>query len=381
MDWRNFIAILPGPSPGNFTGFRRQCHGFMLICGKTMLVSCTCQTRPQTRRGKVAKGGNMFVQRRGILSAALMVCAVALVRPAAAEMQKLTFGDVSAVAPSWPMMIAEKNGYFADENLAVDTIYTGNNVAVVQQVVGGSLDIGDTTFETALRAVNGGAPIALTASEMLKYPYSVMVAAEIRAPADLAGKRIILPFQKSPLTAFWNKWTAEHGLAADSVEQVYDGATPHRFAALLSGTAQAAALTQPFDLMAENRGYRKLLDYASYAHGLGFTAFVARRDWLAAHGAAMKAYLRAVSRAVKFFYDPANRQASIDVLIAAAKVEPATAALVYDYYAQTFKPFDPKLALPDRNIVEGLAEIAAAGDLPPGDHPVANYVDRRYLPE
>ncbi|HXP29531.1 MAG TPA: ABC transporter substrate-binding protein [Stellaceae bacterium] len=294
--------------------------------------------------------------------------------------KKLVFGDVAAVAPSWPIMVAEKNGFFADEHLAVETIYTGNNVSVVQQVVGGSLDIGNTTFETALRAIGSGAPIAMVGSQTLKFPYSVMAAPAVQRPSDLAGKRIILPFKKSPLTAFWDRWTAEHGLAAGSVDQVYDGATPNRFAALVSGTVEAAALTQPFDLMAAGRGYHKILDYAAYASGLGFTAFVARHDWLAANGDAMRAYLRAVARAVGFLYDPANRQGAIDALTASTKVDAGTAGLVYDYYATELRPFDPGLALPDQNIVQGLAEIREVGDLPPGDHPVANYIDRRYLP-
>ena len=55
------------------------------------------------------------------------------------------------------------------------------------------------------------------------------------AIADLKGKKVLLTLAKSVLTVFWNRWVAEKGFKVEDFDQVYDPATPNRFAALQAG--------------------------------------------------------------------------------------------------------------------------------------------------
>ena len=79
----------------------------------------------------------------------------------------------------------------------------------------------------------------------------------------MKGKRVILALPKSALTVYWNRALEQAGLKVSDVEQVYDGATPNRYAALVSGTVQAAGVvpahTARDDLVGQ--GHAEKLDH------------------------------------------------------------------------------------------------------------------------
>ena len=179
----------------------------------------------------------------------------------------------------------------------------GNVANTVQQMVGGSFDIAVSTFDTAIRAIGNGADAVLIGGVVVKYPYSIMAAKEIGKVQDLKGKQIILPFQKDLLTIVWNRWVREQGMQPADIDQVYDGATPNRFAALTGNRVQAALLGQPFDFRAADQGYKTLLDIGAYAKDYGFLTLMARPKWLADNAETARAYLRALSAAVDWIYD------------------------------------------------------------------------------
>jgi NitT/TauT family transport system substrate-binding protein len=295
---------------------------------------------------------------------------------------KLVVGETSRTATTWPDEIAQDQGYFDREHLSVEYIYTGNNAAVTQQVVAGSLDFGITTIETAIRAILQNAPIVMVSSGMLKFPYTYMTAASITKPSDLRGKKAILDLPKSMLSFTWRRWLEANKVAPEDVDLVYDGSSTNRFAALVSGAVQAAALTQPLDFLASDRGFKHLFDTSSFARTFGFTAAVAKTSWLAdpANQAKLRGYLRAVSHGTDFFYDRKNRDACVAMLVNFAKVDPPVAQRTYDYYTTDIKPFAKNAALPDEYINTVSNYLVTAGDLPAPAPPVSKFVDRRYLP-
>ncbi len=311
--------------------------------------------------------------------AALLTLAPGPARPAAAaEVVKFPVGAVSKTAADWPEYVAVAKGFYAAENIAPEVTYVGNVANAVQQTVGGSYVLADSTFDTAVRAIAKGANVVMIGSTLIRYPYSVMVAPGIHTAADLKGKRIILPFSKDFLTVFWNRWTASQGVAPEAIEQVYDGATPNPLAALMSGGVQAAALTQPFDFRAADQGYGKLVDLGEYAKDFGFLVIVARPEWLAANGEVARAYLRAQSKAIDWIYDPANRAEAIDILARSTATDPAVAARTYDYFVNDLHPLSRKLAIPDQVVKATVDTLVELGDI---ERPTRKFVDLSFLPQ
>ena len=310
----------------------------------------------------------------GVVTAAALLSASL----AFAQLQKITVGDISPVAAGWPAMVAEDFGYFKDEGLEVTTIYTGNNAMVAQQLVGGAFDIGTTTTETTIRAIESGATIMIVGSAMLKFPYSIVVPATIQTAADLKGKRIILPLPKSAPTVYWNRWLAQNGMKPSDVEQVFEGATPNRYAALESGTVQAAVLTQPFDMVAVEKGYRVLVDLGTYAKDFGFNVIVASKKTIAERPDTIRHYVKAMARAIDTIYDPAQKERALASLAKRAKIEPKAAEKTYDYYVNSLHPFERGAKVPPDYVQSVINLLLETGDFKPADRPVSRYLNTSF---
>lgn len=311
---------------------------------------------------------------------ALLLCGLLGAPSASAQtLNKIKIGHVSPTASNWTNFVATEKGFFRREGLEEEITYVGNVANTVQQTVGGSFDVAVSTFDTAIRAVANGGNVVLIGSLVVKYPYSIMTAPTIGKAADLKGKRIILPFAKDLLTIVWNRWIAEQGIKPDDVEQTYAGATPNRLAALVAGSVQAALLTQPFDFRAAADGYRKLVDIGAYAKDYGFLTLLARPQWLREHPDMARGYIRALSDAVDWLYDPANKPEAIAILARGTKLDPAIAAKTYDYYIGELQPFSRKLAVPERIVQSTVKTLIEIGDIKP-DAASKTYIDLSYLP-
>lgn len=309
-----------------------------------------------------------------------MALCIALVGPASAT-TIIHYGTTSASAAAWMEFIAQDQGFFKAEDLDVQMTFTGNNTTVVQQLIGGSFDLGQTTFETTVRAVDKGAPISMIATTMTKYSYSIMAQKDIKSIKDMVHKRIVLALPKSALTIYWNRALEQAGIKVSDVEQVYDGSTPNRYAALVSGTAQAAALTQPVDLLAMDKGFNKIVDITKVAKGFGFTCVVGSRNWLKNNAPTAKAYLRALKKATTFFYDKKNRQTAIDSLVKHSKIDAEAAGKTYDYFVNELQPYDRDID-PNDSYVKTVAQLLIdIGDKKAGAIDPTKYADRSFLPK
>lgn len=206
----------------------------------------------------------------GAAGAAAVVGAPAFARsqPASAgkPLKEITVGEISRSGTGWARVIAAGKGFFADEGLAVHSlIIQGGPPGIVRQVVGGSLDIGVSNFDIIIRGIQGGGPITMIGSSMIKFALSVVSAPGIKSAADLKGKTVSVSSPKDPTALFLNRWLRQNGMLPSDVDVIYVAATQDRFAALLSGTVAAVALTQPFDFRALDRGFNRLIDYGQMA--------------------------------------------------------------------------------------------------------------------
>ena len=315
------------------------------------------------------------------LVAAALLCgmiASPLADARAQALKKISDGQVSRTAPNWPSFIAAEKGFYRREGVELETVYVGNVANTVQQLVAGSFDVASSTFDTAIRAIANGGNAVMIGGAVTKYPYSIMTAPDITTAADMKGKRIILPFPKDLLTIVWNRWLTEKGMRPEDVEQVYAGATPNRLAALSSGTVQAALLTQPFDFRAEAQGFRKLLDIGAFGKEYGFLTVLARPQWLRDNPDTARGYLRALTAAVDWLYEPSHRYEAIEILARETKLDPSIAAQTYDYYIK-LEPFSRKLAVPDEIIRSTVKTLIELGDIKP-DAAAVKFVDSTYLP-
>jgi len=317
-----------------------------------------------------------------VLIACVALASIKVSGPVSAQApKKIMVGDVAPIAADWPHFVASEKRLYQREGVDPEVTYVGNVANTVQQMVGGSFDIAVSTFDTALRAIANGADAVLIAGVVTKYPYSIMTPPQVSKASDLKGKQIILPFERDLLTLVWNKWLREHGMQPSDVDQVYAGATPNRFAALTSNVVQAALLGQPFDFRAEDQGYKKLLDIGAYAKDYGFLTLLARSKWLSDNPETARAYLRALSAAVDWIYDLANRDEAIAILERGTKLDQASATRTYDYFVKELQPFSRKLAIPDTIISSTVKTLIEINDIKEASISGKKLTDASYTPK
>jgi ABC-type nitrate/sulfonate/bicarbonate transport system substrate-binding protein len=320
----------------------------------------------------------------GLCLAGAAALAVLVCRPGAscaADASSIEVGDVAPIAPDWPSFVAEDQGFYRKAGVAPKVTYVGNVANTVQQLVGGSFGIAVSTFDTAIRAMAKGSDAVMIGALVMKYPYSIMSDADIKSAADMKGKIVVLPFAKDLLTLVWNQWVKSQGVEPSSIDQIYDGATPNRFAALSAHRAQAALLSQPFDFRAAADGDHKLLDVGAYAHQYGFLVILSTPAWLKAHGAEARGYLKALSDGVDWLYDQNNRDAAIKILAAHTKLAPQYATQTYDYYIKDLKPFSRHLAIAPGVVDSTVDTLVQIGDIKPSEIQRAKIIDASYLPK
>jgi ABC-type nitrate/sulfonate/bicarbonate transport system substrate-binding protein len=325
-----------------------------------------------------------FLLGAGAVVAIPMVASRAKAQSAPAKpLKKISLGEITLSATSWPRVIAEKKGFFAEEGIAVDTVVVqGGPPAVVQQVVGGSLDIGISNFDAIVRAIQAGAPIIMAGSSMLKIPFTLVSKADIKTAADLRGKTVCVSTNpKGPDVVYLKRWLQNNGVSPNDVSLIYVGAAPDRLAALMNGTVAASSLTQPFDFRALDMGYHRLADFGILAGDYGFLGMVSRKDWLVNNAETVRGFMRAEKRGSDWVHDPANKAEAIDILAAEIHQKKEIVEQNYSYYFNELKPFSRDLSIAPANVQAILDLMVEANDVKPPLPPFGKFVDLSYLPK
>lgn len=291
----------------------------------------------------------------------------------------LIVGQASRSATSWPAFVADNMGFFRDEGLEIKTEYIGNVAQIAQQTVARSLDIGNTTFEIVVQAVEAGAPILLIGSTAIKYPYSMMSAPNVKTAADLKGKSAIVPVPRNDIANFFADWMKNNGLKPGDVDLVYDGSSTNRYTALRAGAVAAAAVNSPLDFTAAAEGYNKLIDFGSYVKGYGFVGTIARKDWLAANRPVVEAYLRALAKATDWLYDPAHHDRAVEILMKETRQDRDVSEKTYRYFIEDLQPFSRGLTIPDADFDHVLESFKAMGVVKDAGADRTRYLDLSYL--
>ena len=311
-------------------------------------------------------------------AAFMAACALASSITARAESSALQFGTTGrSDSTSIATFIAMEKKLFEAENLKVNWITAGSAARAVQQTVAGSLDLSIAATDATVRAIAEGGALKIVAGTVGAAPFRVVGDKSVGKWAELRGKTISVGGPSDQTLFFLRVIARKNGLADRDYDLVYAGTTPARFAQLMSGAIGAAVLTNPNDILALNNGYRDLgaaPDYVPvWSQNNAFVNAAYARD----HRTEIEAFLRAYRKAVAFFYEPAHRDETLDIMKRYSGADAATAERIYRDYV------DQKIIVPDATIsaagIQAVVDsLVASGELkaPPK---VADFIDASYL--
>jgi ABC-type nitrate/sulfonate/bicarbonate transport system substrate-binding protein len=300
------------------------------------------------------------------------------------ETTTLRFGQIPSTAravSSLYLYVADKQGFFARENIAVETVQipggTGNMVAALDR---GEVDVTQTATPYLIQAVLNGSPAAAIAGTTANPIYSLIARPAIKNFADLKGKLIGLSLPVDTISISMRKLLALKGLGAADYRVKELVGTPLRAACLKSGECDAVPLGQPDDLIAIKDGYHQLGLSTEAVASFQFEVIAARRDFAETHGPALIGFVSALADAFRFIHDSAHRNDAAKAIVALTGASDDIARATLALYLDPDRDVLPQHAEIDLGgLAQVIAFMGAGSTLKPPLPAPEQFVDLQYL--
>jgi NitT/TauT family transport system substrate-binding protein len=292
---------------------------------------------------------------------------------------KIVEGFVSHGALQWPEYIATEFGWFKENGIEVDMLVVGGGAA--QPVAAGALNIAYSGFPDFIRATNAGAPVKIVINAIGQPPYGVYSKPAIKKISDLKGKIASIGGQRDITLIYMEAFLAAGGLKPQDLDFVYAKATQDRLAALVSGGVDAAILYPPATFRAGAQGFTYLGDIEPYLKDFPFTVWAVNTSWAAKNRPALLAYVKAYGRAIRWLYDPSNKEKAVDILVKYSRQDRKDSADTYDYFVTKLKAFSADGLITEtiyKKMTDGLISLE---DMKPPMPPMSKFFDASFVQE
>jgi len=147
------------------------------------------------------------------------------------------------------------------------------------------------------------------------------------------------------------------------------------YAALKSGAVDAALLVDPFDAEAEQSGDPK---YAN-ANNYGYMTAAVNKDWAKDHPDELARFIRADLEAIKWMYNPSNKDALFAVVGPKLNIDQATFDRLYQRDIVTTPFWSTTGEITDAGVQGVLNSLVELGSLKQPTPPPGKYYDLTYL--
>lgn len=270
-----------------------------------------------------------------------------------------------------PVWVAEHHGYFGRHGVAVEVTYTPNSVFMMKHLIEGDFDIAVSAMDNLVAYQEGQGEAELEAeADLVAYMgvdqgfHSLMAAPDVKSVADLRGRELAVDALTTGYAFILREMLARAGLTDADVKYVRSGGGPTRLKELIEGKYAAGLLATPQDLVAEDRGLRRLgTARALLGRYQGRTAY-SQRAWVRDNEAAVIGFMRAYRDAMDWLYDRAHRGAAAALLASRdSAVTPELALRALDVLLDPKEGFFRDLAID----MEGVKTVLALRNkfLPP----------------
>ena len=297
-----------------------------------------------------------------------------------AQAPRLVTVRVVTLFPSLPIVVAQKNGYFARHGIGLQQEHADNSSIQRAMLASGKADVAHAAVDNAVAMVeNAGADVIIVMGGD-GATNDLIVQPEIKSFADLRGRTLIVDAINTAYALQLKKILLLNGLTPGRDCQLKAlGATPLRVKAMREDKQYAGSMMgPPASLEARREGFRSLASTLQFIGPYqGFGAFV-QRSWARDNADVLERYLAAYIEAQRWLLNPANKQQVISLLTTGSHLAPEVAA---ETYADMLKPggyekdarFDPAAF---RNVLKLRAEVEGQW----GGHPPApgKYYDSAY---
>lgn len=270
----------------------------------------------------------------GLAIAGLLAGCSSAKDPSAAETIRMAIYPTNL--PGWCELAASQQGFYKDAGIDVEEpLVVQNDADALRAIQAGEANIAMVTnvIQVASTGAMKDKPIMITQSTDLPASF-IGPGKEGSGLKGLAGLRIGLPPEGQATTAVALD-VLEKALGKDGFEPVFvGGGGGSRVAAIRSGAVDAAFVFAPLDRVAikDDPALSVLATIDDSGVNYGASVYAAKESWLKDNGDIAGKWAQAFSKGCSWVHAPENREAAIDLLAKAMKVDPAIVTATYDEY-------------------------------------------------
>jgi NitT/TauT family transport system substrate-binding protein len=193
----------------------------------------------------------------------ILLSGIAGVAASVSAQDKMRMGLSSVSGLHSAIWVAEQKGLFRRHGIDIEVIVTGQGgTAGISALLANDIQMVNSAGDVLVAAALRGGDTVMVASVVNKGLQRLVTKPEIKTPADLKGKRVgvtrIGAVSHSVLLMMLQRWK----MGVNDVQIMQIGSSPSMLASLDKGGIEGAVLTVPSLFVAEDRGYRVLLDMA-----------------------------------------------------------------------------------------------------------------------
>ena len=258
---------------------------------------------------------------RGMIAGTMLLIGWLFVWRAAMAQDKVRMGLSSVSGLHSAVWVAEQKGLFRKHGIDAEVIVTGQGgTAGISALLANDIQMVNSAGDVLVAAALRGGDTVMVASVVNKGLQRLVTKPDIKTPADLKGKRIgvtrIGAVSHSVLLMMLQRWK----MTVNDIQVLQLGSSPNMLASLDKGGVEGAVLTIPSMFVAEDRGYRVLLDMADtdiyYLH----TMVATTRQYIKNNRDKVSRFLRGYVEGIAFVKQ--NKKESLEIVKKKLRIGP-----------------------------------------------------------
>src|SRR5262245_24882163 len=285
-----------------------------------------------------------------------------LVQQSEAQPKKVSVAIPGYTIAVLSFLAAQTNGYYAAEGLDVELVAMRAPTANVA-VLSGSVEFSAVPLAGVTTALRG-APLKVLFCQNDRPQHVLLAKSDLQNIKTLRGKKIAVVGPGAIDDVLLREVLSVNGMDGGKDATILSmGAAETRFAALASGTVDAAVLIAPFTFNAKEAGFKELVTFKDEGFVLPSGGIVVRDDLLKADPITIEKFVRATL--MGFILTRDHRAAAIKILSRNLKIEEPTAARIYDSARPTMTADGALSEEAQKKVVSFVMKQVGAKEAPP----------------
>jgi len=281
--------------------------------------------------------------------------------PAARAADPVNVVTPSVVIFAIPYWIAERQGYFKDEDIAPTLDIEPNGKRITERLSSGATQFSLVGPDAVLIDATNGGPLRIVAGIVRKPPLFLIAKSSIKTFADLRGANIGALSLTEGSSKLLIKMAKAEGIGATDLKISAVGGAPARQTLLKEGKIDAGMQPLPLNLEAEALGFNNLGWAGKYEPDWQFTTVNTNGGWARKNSRIATGFVRALLRGQRFIWSNPGEAARI-----AAEVLKTDVTLAQQSLAEAIRLgiLDPKLEWSELGMRRIYENMQADGAIP-----------------